>query len=166
MCLVFTLGSGRGVGQGLTSRSGRDLRPRSSWLRGRRADGPAVRWPLALPTVRPGRPGCGGKHTHEEEAHMTVRVGINGFGRIGRVFTRLALERTDDALIVAGDPIPVLSERDPARIDWAKLGADIVIESTGKFRTRDGAALHLKGGALKVLISAPGKDVDLTIVLA
>src|SRR6202047_3059263 len=132
---------------------------------------------------------------------MTVRVGINGFGRIGRVFTRLALERTDlqvvginditdartmahllafdstygrlgrpgeytdDALIVAGDPIPVLSERDPARIDWGKLGADIVIESTGKFRTRDGAALHLKGGARKVLISAPGKDVDLTIVL-
>src|SRR5271168_535884 len=132
---------------------------------------------------------------------MTVRVGINGFGRIGRVFTRLALERTDlqvvgvnditdartmahllafdstygrlgrpvehtdDALIVAGEPIPVLSERDPAGIDWAKLGADIVIESTGKFRTRDGAAVHLKGGARKVLISAPGKDVDLTVVL-
>ena len=93
---------------------------------------------------------------------MTTRVGINGFGRIGRAFTRLALERTDlevvavnditdartlahllafdstygrlgrtvehtdDALIVAGDPIPVLSERDPAGIDWAKLGADIV----------------------------------------
>ena len=132
---------------------------------------------------------------------MTVRVGINGFGRIGRAFTRLALERTDlqvvginditdartmahllafdstygrlgrpvehtdDSLIVAGDPIPVLSERDPAGIDWAKLGADVVIESTGKFRTRDGAALHLKGGARKVLISAPGKGVDLTIVL-
>ena len=121
---------------------------------------------------------------------MAVRVGINGFGRIGRTFTRLALERTDlqvvavnditdartlahllafdstygrlsrtvehtdDALIVAGEPIPVLSERDPAGIDWAKFGADIVIESTGKFRTRDGAALHLKGGARKVLISA------------
>ena len=132
---------------------------------------------------------------------MTVRVGINGFGRIGRVFTRLALERTDlqvvgvnditdartmahllafdstygrlgrpvehtdDALIVAGEPIPVLSERDPAGIDWAKLGADVVIESTGKFRTRDGAALHLKGGARKVLISAPGKGVDLTVVI-
>src|ERR1700735_987950 len=132
---------------------------------------------------------------------MTVRVGINGFGRIGRVFTRLALERTDlqvvginditdartmahllafdstygrlgrlvehtdDSLIVAGDVIPVLSERDPAGIDWAKLGADVVIESTGKFRTRDGAALHLKGGARKVLISAPGKGADLTIVL-
>src|ERR1700724_2584542 len=142
-----------------------------------------------------------GENTRKEEAHMTVRVGINGFGRIGRVFTRLALERTDlqvlginditdartmahllafdstygrlgrpvehtdDSLIVAGDVIPVLSERDPARIDWAKLGADIVIESTGKFRTRDGAELHLKGGARKVLISAPGKGVDLTVVL-
>jgi len=132
---------------------------------------------------------------------MTVRVGINGFGRIGRAFTRLTLERTDlqvvavndvtdartlahllafdsaygrlgqtvdhtdDALIVAGNPIPILSERDPAGIDWARLGADIVIESTGKFRSRDGAALHLKGGARKVLISAPGKGVDLTVVI-
>ena len=59
----------------------------------------------------------------------------------------------------------MLSERDPAAIDWGRLGADIVIESTGKFRTRDDAALHLKGGARKVLISAPGKGVDLTIVL-
>jgi glyceraldehyde 3-phosphate dehydrogenase len=59
----------------------------------------------------------------------------------------------------------VLAERDPAAIDWARLGADIVIESTGKFRTREGAALHLKGGARKVLISAPGKGVDLTVVL-
>jgi glyceraldehyde 3-phosphate dehydrogenase len=128
-------------------------------------------------------------------------VGINGFGRIGRAFTRLALERTDlevvavnditdartlahllafdstygrlgrpvehtpDSLIVSGVPITVLSERDPAAIDWGELGADIVIESTGKFRTRDGAALHLKGGARKVLISAPGKDADLTVVL-
>jgi len=132
---------------------------------------------------------------------MSVRVGINGFGRIGRAFTRLALERADlqvvavnditdaatlahllafdstygrigrtvehtgDALIVAGDPIPVLSQRDPAAIDWAGLGADVVIESTGKFRTRDAAALHLKGGARKVLISAPGKGADLTVVI-
>jgi len=132
---------------------------------------------------------------------MTTRVGINGFGRIGRAFTRLALDRTDievvavnditdartmahllefdstygrlgrpveysaDSLVVAGNPIAVLSERDPAAIDWARLGADIVVESTGKFRTRDGAALHLKGGARKVLISAPGKGVDLTVVL-
>jgi glyceraldehyde 3-phosphate dehydrogenase len=132
---------------------------------------------------------------------MTVRVGINGFGRIGRAFTRLTLERTDlqvvavnditdartlahllafdstygrlgrpvehtdDTLMVAGEAIPVSSERDPAAIDWAKLGADVVIESTGKFRTRDGAALHLKGGARKVLISAPGKGADLTVVI-
>ena len=132
---------------------------------------------------------------------MTIRVGINGFGRIGRSFTRLALERTDlevvavnditdagtlahllafdstfgrlgrtvehtpDSIVVGGAPIAVLSERDPAAIDWGKPGADVVIESTGKFRTRDGAALHLKGGARKVLISAPGKDVDLTVVL-
>jgi glyceraldehyde 3-phosphate dehydrogenase len=132
---------------------------------------------------------------------MTTRVGINGFGRIGRTFTRLALERTDlevvavnditdprtmahllafdstygrldcavehtpDSIIVGGTPIAVLSERDPAAIDWGKLGAEIVVESSGKFRTRDGAALHLKGGARKVLISAPGKGVDLTVVL-
>src|SRR5207302_9615063 len=109
---------------------------------------------------------------------MTIRVGINGFGRVGGAFTRLALERTDlevvavnditdagtmahllafdstygrngravehtpDSLIVGGTPIAVLSERDPAAIDWDRLDADIVIESTGKFRTRDGAALH------------------------
>src|SRR5271156_2303948 len=132
---------------------------------------------------------------------MTTRVGINGFGRIGRAFTRLALDRTDlevvavnditdartmahllefdstygrlgrpveysaDSLFVSRKPIAVLSERDPAAIDWARLGADVVVESTGKFRTRDGAALHLKGGARKVLISAPGKGVDLTVVL-
>ena len=132
---------------------------------------------------------------------MTIRVGINGFGRIGRTFTRLALERTDlevvavnditdaatlahllafdstygrlgrtvehtpDSIIIGGVPVAVLSERDPAAIDWARLGANVVIESTGKFRSRDGAALHLKGGARKVLISAPGKDADLTVVL-
>jgi glyceraldehyde 3-phosphate dehydrogenase len=128
-------------------------------------------------------------------------VGINGFGRIGRAFTRLALDRADlevvavnditdartlahllafdstygrlgrtvehapDALIVDGAPIAVLAERDPAGIDWASLGADVVVESTGKFRARDAAAVHLKGGARKVLISAPGKGADLTVVL-
>ncbi len=132
---------------------------------------------------------------------MTTRVGINGFGRIGRAFTRLALERTDlevaavnditdartlahllafdstygrlgrpvehtpDSLMVGGRSIAVLAERDPAAIDWRKLGADVIVESTGKFRTREEAALHLKGGARKVLISAPGKGVDLTVVL-
>ena len=132
---------------------------------------------------------------------MVTRVGINGFGRIGRAVTRLALERADlevvavndvtdartlahllefdstygrlgrpvsygEGRLLAGDkPIAVLSQRDPALIDWAGLGADVVIESTGKFRTREAAAAHLKGGARKVLISAPGKGVDLTVVL-
>ena len=132
---------------------------------------------------------------------MTTRVGINGFGRIGRAFTRLALDRADlevvavndvtdartlahllefdstygrlgrnveyadHALTVGGSQIAVLSQRDPALIDWAGLGADIVVEATGKFRSREAAAAHLKGGARKVLISAPGKGVDLTVVL-
>jgi len=132
---------------------------------------------------------------------MATKVGINGFGRIGRAFTRLTAERGDlevvgvnditdartlahllefdstygrlgqrvefdeHALIVGGRRIAVLSERDPAAIDWGALGADVVVESTGKFRTREAAAAHLKGGARKVLISAPGKGADLTVVL-
>jgi glyceraldehyde 3-phosphate dehydrogenase len=132
---------------------------------------------------------------------MTTRVGINGFGRVGRAFLRRALERDDlevvavndvtdartlahllefdstygrlgvtvsyrpDALIVDGVPIAVLAQPDPAAIDWGELGASIVIESTGKFRAREDAALHLKGGARKVLISAPGKGADLTVVI-
>jgi glyceraldehyde 3-phosphate dehydrogenase len=132
---------------------------------------------------------------------MATRVGINGFGRIGRAFTRLAAERgdlevvgvnditdartlahllefdstfgrfgqrvefDDHALIIGGRRIAVLSERDPAAIDWGALGADVVVESTGKFRSREAAAAHLKGGARKVLISSPGKGVDLTVVL-
>ena len=132
---------------------------------------------------------------------MTVRVGINGFGRIGRTFVRRAIERgdievvavnditdartlahlldfdstygrisaavthTDDSISIDGTPIKVLSSRDPADIDWGELGADVVIESTGLFRGRDDAAVHLKSGARKVLMSAPGKDVDLTVVI-
>ncbi|HEV2239842.1 MAG TPA: type I glyceraldehyde-3-phosphate dehydrogenase [Streptosporangiaceae bacterium] len=132
---------------------------------------------------------------------MAIRVGINGFGRIGRTFVRRALERSDievvavnditdartlahllefdstygrlnakvthsdDSIIVDGTPIPVLSRRDHAEIDWGALGASIVVESTGKFRARDQAALHLKGGARKVLLSAPGKGADLTVVV-
>jgi glyceraldehyde 3-phosphate dehydrogenase len=132
---------------------------------------------------------------------MTTRVGINGFGRVGRAFARLALDRDDleiaaindvtdartlahllefdstygrlgepvahgpGSLTVAGHQIPVLSERDPAAIDWAGLGVSLVIESTGKFRARDDAARHLKAGARKVLISAPGKGADLTVVV-
>jgi glyceraldehyde 3-phosphate dehydrogenase len=132
---------------------------------------------------------------------MTIRIGISGFGRVGRAFARVALDRPDlqmvavnditdartlahllqfdstfgrlgrpvghtgDSMIIDGTSVPVLSERDPASIDWSTYGVDVVIESTGKFRTRDGAALHLKGGARKVLISAPGKGVDLTVVM-
>jgi glyceraldehyde 3-phosphate dehydrogenase len=132
---------------------------------------------------------------------MVTRIGINGFGRVGRSFLRRSFElpglevvainditdprtlahllefdstygrfgrtvsHTDGAIVVDGRPIPVLSERDPAALDWGGLGADIVIEASGKFRARDQAALHLKGGARKVLISAPGKNADLTIVM-
>ncbi len=132
---------------------------------------------------------------------MTIRVGINGFGRVGRAFVRRALERedievvavnditdartlahllefdstygrlnaevghSDDAITINGSPIRVLSSRDPAGIDWGGLGVAIVVESTGKFRARDQAAVHLKGGARKVLLSAPGKGADLTVVV-
>jgi glyceraldehyde 3-phosphate dehydrogenase len=132
---------------------------------------------------------------------MTVRVGINGFGRIGRTFVRRSLQRADievvavndvtdartlahlldfdltygrlgaavthsaDSISIGGTPITVLSSPDPAAIDWGRLGADIVIECTGRFRARDDAAMHLKGGARKVLLSAPGKDADLTVVV-
>jgi glyceraldehyde 3-phosphate dehydrogenase (phosphorylating) len=132
---------------------------------------------------------------------MTTRVGINGFGRVGRAFLRRALERDDldvvaindvtdartlahllefdstygrlgrpvaygpDSLIVNGSPVAVLSQRDPAALNWGDLRVGLVVESTGKFRAREDAALHLKGGARKVLISAPGKGADLTVVV-
>jgi glyceraldehyde 3-phosphate dehydrogenase len=66
---------------------------------------------------------------------------------------------------VDGRPVTVTAQRDPAAIDWGELGVSVVVESTGKFRAREGAALHLKGGARKVLISAPGKGTDLTVVV-
>ena len=132
---------------------------------------------------------------------MTTRIGINGFGRIGRALVRrclqmsdlevvavnditdpatlahllefdstygrllAAVEHTADSIVIDGKPIAALSIREPAAISWGDLGADIVIESTGKFRSREDAALHLKGGARKVLISAPGKNADLTVVI-
>ena len=134
---------------------------------------------------------------------MTTRVGINGFGRIGRLTFRtinqyhngelevvaindLADTKTnahllkwdstygpypstvtasDDAIIVDGHKVKVISERDPASIPWRDHGVDIVIESTGLFTDATRAAAHLKGGAKKVLISAPAKNEDITIVL-
>jgi glyceraldehyde 3-phosphate dehydrogenase len=131
---------------------------------------------------------------------MTVRVGINGFGRIGRNFFRAAegkevevvavndltdnktlahllkydstfgrLDRDvryDEESITVGDQRVLASaQRDPAQLPWGDLGVDVVIESTGRFTKRDDASLHLKGGARKVVISAPAKDEDVTIVM-
>ena len=135
---------------------------------------------------------------------MTIKVGINGYGRIGRNVLRALYEsdkgseiaivavndlgdantnahltRRDtaqgpfpgtvevdgDHMIVNGDRIRVLAERDPAKLPWGKLGVDIVLESTGFFRTRELAGKHIDAGASKVIISAPGgKDIDATIV--
>ncbi|MGD9763385.1 MAG: type I glyceraldehyde-3-phosphate dehydrogenase [Candidatus Binatia bacterium] len=131
---------------------------------------------------------------------MTIRVGINGFGRIGRNILRAALKNgselefvavnditdaktlahllkhdsvhgtlahtvgaADKALLLDGTPIQVFSERDPAKLPWSDLGVDIVLECTGLFTDRDKAAAHLRGGAKKVIISAPAKGADLTI---
>ncbi|MDJ0345435.1 type I glyceraldehyde-3-phosphate dehydrogenase [Streptomyces sp. H10-C2] len=133
---------------------------------------------------------------------MTIRVGINGFGRIGRNFFRAALEQgadieivgvndltdnatlvhllkydsilgrlkyevthTDDSITVGSQTFKTMAERDPANLPWAELGADIVIESTGFFTKREDAAKHLAAGAKKVLISAPAKDEDVTVVM-
>jgi glyceraldehyde 3-phosphate dehydrogenase len=134
---------------------------------------------------------------------MATRVGINGFGRVGRQSFKAMLERyprelevvaindltdtktnahllkydstygrfpgevetTADSLIVNGHSIKVLSQRDPAQIPWADLGVELVIESTGFFTDADKAAAHLQAGAKKVIISAPAKGEDITIVL-
>ena len=134
---------------------------------------------------------------------MTTRIGINGFGRIGRQVTRSILERHYDELeivavndltdtetnahlfkydtnygrypgtveaadghvVVDGRPIKVFSERDPAKIPWGDLGVQLVIESTGFFTNAQQAAGHLEGGAKKVIISAPAKGDDLTVVM-
>ena len=132
---------------------------------------------------------------------MSLRVGINGFGRIGRDYLRMVLDADDidvvaindiadcatsarllrydstfgplahdvrevgDAIIVDGHKIAMTSVREPSELSWHEHQADIVIESTGRFRTRDAAAAHLNAGAAKVLISAPGKEMDATIVL-
>jgi len=133
---------------------------------------------------------------------MSVKIGINGFGRIGRNFFRVATEggydfefvavndlgdaatmahllKYDsvhgrfpgkvgvdaDGLVVDGRPLKILAERDPADLPWKELGVQLVIESTGLFTSRDKAAAHLEAGAEKVLISAPAKGEDLTVVL-
>ena len=134
---------------------------------------------------------------------MATRIGINGFGRVGRLTLRAVnqyhkgklevaaindltdtktnahllkwdstygpyggkVEATEDSIIVDGNKVQVLSERDPANISWRDYGVDIVIESTGLFTDATKAAAHLKGGTKKVLISAPAKNEDITIVL-
>lgn len=132
---------------------------------------------------------------------MTVKVGINGFGRIGRIVFRAALKNpnievvavndlTDAEMLahllkydsvhgtleeeisvdgqyitVGGKKVKVTAERDPALLPWGKLGVDIVIESTGRFTKREDAAKHLEAGAKKVVISAPAKEEDITIVM-
>jgi glyceraldehyde 3-phosphate dehydrogenase len=133
---------------------------------------------------------------------MTVKIGVNGFGRIGRNFLRavkqtgadidvVAVNDITDAttlanllkydsvlgrfpgevaasangILVDGDELRVTAERDPANLPWKELGAEVVIESTGRFTDRDSAAQHLAAGAQKVIISAPAKGEDITIVM-
>jgi glyceraldehyde 3-phosphate dehydrogenase len=133
---------------------------------------------------------------------MAIKVGINGFGRIGRLLYRAAIERNanidfvaindladvktnahllkydsthgrfpgtveaqSDKLVVNGKDLKVLSQRDPTALPWKDLGVYLAVESTGIFRTKEKASMHLQAGAKKVLISAPSPDPDVTIVL-
>ena len=133
---------------------------------------------------------------------MTVKIGINGFGRIGRNFLRAARKQGADFdvvsvnditdtktlahllkydsvlgrfegdvraegedLVIDGKPMRVTAERDPANLPWKELGVEIVVESTGLFTDRDNASKHIEAGAQKVVISAPAKGEDITIVL-
>src|SRR2546423_8548216 len=134
---------------------------------------------------------------------MSIRIGVNGFGRIGRNFFRAArkqgadldfvavnditspkalahllrygsvhgvleaeIKSSDDGISVDGKEVKVLAERDPAKLPWSDLGVDVVVESTGLFTSRDKAELHITGGgAKKVIISAPAKGEDITIIM-
>ena len=75
------------------------------------------------------------------------------------------VETAENALIVNGKRIQIVSDRNPANLPWKEMGVDIVIEATGKFNERSGAALHLEAGAKKVILTAPGKNEDITVVL-
>ena len=134
---------------------------------------------------------------------MAIKVGINGFGRIGRQVLRAAkeqgvadldfvavndltdtktlahlfkydsvhrtyegsVEARDQAIVIDGDEVRILSEKDPAQLPWKELGVDIVLESTGRFTKAEDARKHLDAGARKVIISAPAKGEDITIVM-
>src|SRR5512135_1106356 len=132
---------------------------------------------------------------------MAIKVGINGFGRIGRNILRTALtdknldfvavndltdpktlahllkydsilgnlpnqiSATADSISVDGKSIRVFAEKDPAKLDWASVGAQVVVESTGRFTDASQAKAHLRGTVKKVIISAPAKNEDLTVVL-
>ncbi len=133
---------------------------------------------------------------------MGIRVGINGFGRIGRQVIRAAKEQgadidfvavndltdtktlahlftydsvhrtykgtvshTDDSITIDGDTIKVFAQKDPAALPWKELGVDVVLESTGRFTNAPDARKHIEGGAKKVIISAPAKGEDITIVM-
>lgn len=132
---------------------------------------------------------------------MATKIGINGFGRIGRLCVRVAMQHedvevvainstsnpegtahlfqydsthgtyrgevsyTEDSLVVDGKKIRLLSDRDPKNLPWGELGVDVVIDCTGKFKTKEDCQVHLDNGAKKVIISAPGKNVDATIVM-
>jgi len=100
----------------------------------------------------------GGSGTPEDLAYMLKFDSVHGKFPV-------SVEYTDNSLIVDGKEIKVVSERDPEKLPWSEEGVDIVIEATGKFTKRDDAAKHLKAGAKKVVITAPGKEVDHTFVL-
>ena len=100
----------------------------------------------------------GGSGTPEDLAYMLKFDSVHGKFPVN-------IEYTDTSLIIDGKEIKIVSERDPEKLPWAEMGIDIVIEATGKFTKRDDAAKHLKAGAKKVIITAPGKKVDHTFVL-